>query len=83
MSTTRPTVEGDKSAANDGFTSRVLEFGCAEPPETAAAMLANLRLHADAWDLAEDLTRDETNIVVLDRLSFEPGHPKSPRAGGK
>jgi 3-mercaptopyruvate sulfurtransferase SseA len=59
-------MEGDKSVANNGLTSRVLEFGCAEPPEMAATMLVNLRLHTDAWDLAEDLTRDETSIVVLD-----------------
>ena len=77
MSTTKPIMEGDKSAANDGLTSRVLEFGCAEPPEMAAVMLANLRLHADAWDLAEDLTRDETSIVVLDvrpKKAYEEAH---------
>ena len=64
MSTTKPIVEGDENAAKDRFTSRVLEFGCAEPPEMAAAMLVSLRLHTDAWDLAEDLTRDETSILV-------------------
>ena len=77
MSTTKPIVEGDKNAANDGFTSRVLEFGCAEPPEMAAAMRVNLRLHTDAWDLAEDLTRGETSIVVLDvrpTKAYEEAH---------
>src|SRR5436190_22956796 len=45
--------------------------------EMAAAMLVNLRLHTDAWDLAEDLTRDETSIVVLDvrpKKAYEEAH---------
>jgi rhodanese-like protein len=58
-------------------TSRVLEFGCAEPAEMAAAMLVSLRLHTDAWDLAEDLTRGGTDIVVLDvraKKAYEEAH---------
>jgi rhodanese-related sulfurtransferase len=77
MSTTKPIIEGDENAAIDRVASRVLEFGCAEPPEMAAAMLVNLRLHTDAWDLAEDLTRDETSIVVLDvrpKKAYEEAH---------
>ena len=77
MSTTKPITEGDENAANDRVTSRVLEFGCAKPQEMAAAMLVSLRLHTDAWDLAEDLTRDETSIVVLDtrpKKAYEEAH---------
>src|SRR5688572_26006787 len=77
MTRTKPIVDEEKNAAKDGVTSRVLEFGCAEPPEMAEAMLVSLRLHTDAWDLAEDLTRDETSIVVLDvrpKKAYEDAH---------
>ena len=77
MSTAKTKMEGNENAANDGSTSRVLEFGCAAPAEMAAAMLVHLRMHTDAWDLAEDLTRNETSIVVLDARSkkaYEEAH---------
>jgi rhodanese-related sulfurtransferase len=77
MTRTKPIVEQDKNAAKDRIASRVLEFGCAEPAEMAEAMLVSLRLHTDAWDLAEDLTRDETGIVVLDvrpKKAYEEAH---------
>ena len=46
--------------------SRVLEFGWAEPEETAAEMLRSLRYHTDPSDLAVDLTARHPDIVVVD-----------------
>ena len=36
-------------------SSAVLEFGVAEPGETASMMEDKLRFHTDSWDLSVDL----------------------------
>ncbi|WP_374436456.1 rhodanese-like domain-containing protein [Inhella sp.] len=51
--------------------SSVLSFPPADPAETAAYLQAKLRFHADAWDVAEDLSAGLGQIVVIDTRSPE------------
>jgi rhodanese-related sulfurtransferase len=52
--------------------SAVLAHPPAAPAETADFMGAKLRFHADAWDLAEDLSAGVLELVVIDTRS--PAH---------
>ena len=57
--------------------SAVLEFGVADPAETAAVMLDKLRFHTDAWDLSVDLKAGSDAVVVIDarsREAYAAGH---------
>lgn len=57
--------------------SQVLNFPPASPAETAAFMQAKLRFHADAWDVAEDLSAGVPELVVIDTRSaahYAAGH---------
>jgi rhodanese-related sulfurtransferase len=51
--------------------SAVLEFGAAEPGETAKMMGDKLRFHTDSWDLSVDLKAAIPDIVVIDARSRE------------
>jgi len=58
-------------------TSLVLAFPAADPADTAGFMLAKLAYHTDAWDVAEDLRNNVSEIVVIDTRSeahYAAGH---------
>ncbi|HEV8678905.1 MAG TPA: rhodanese-like domain-containing protein [Stellaceae bacterium] len=51
--------------------SAVLEYGVADPAESAAVMAEKLRFHTDSWDLSVDLGAGSRDIVVIDARSRE------------
>jgi rhodanese-related sulfurtransferase len=53
------------------FHSLVLETPAPSPDVSRDFMLAQLGLHADAWDVAQDLKHGVTDIVVVDARSRE------------
>ena len=57
--------------------SAVLLYPPASPAETADTMRWKLRFHADAWDVAEDLSLGLDRLVVVDTRSaahYAQGH---------
>ncbi|WP_374348455.1 rhodanese-like domain-containing protein [Chitinimonas sp.] len=57
--------------------SLVLGTPAPAPADSAAFMLAKLAYHTDAWDVAEDLKRRVSEIVVIDTRSealYQAGH---------
>ncbi|MBB5205420.1 rhodanese-related sulfurtransferase [Inhella inkyongensis] len=57
--------------------SAVLHYPPASPTETADYMQWKLRFHADAWDVAEDLSLGLDRLVVVDTRSaahYAQGH---------
>lgn len=57
--------------------SSVLHFPPASPQQSVAYLQHKLSFYADAWDLAEDLAKGITQIMVIDarsREAYEAGH---------
>ncbi|MCV2356859.1 rhodanese-like domain-containing protein [Paucibacter sp. B2R-40] len=57
--------------------SVLLSYPAPSPAESAAFMLAKLNYHADAWDVAEDLSAGVDAIVVVDTRAeahYAAGH---------
>ncbi|MCV2360166.1 rhodanese-like domain-containing protein [Paucibacter sp. TC2R-5] len=58
-------------------SSVLLHYPAPSPAESAAFMLAKLHYHADAWDVAEDLSAGFDEIVVIDtraEVHYAAGH---------
>lgn len=65
------------TVSEESGLSLVLSYPAPSPGESAAFMAAKLGFHADAWDVAEDLSAGIAALVVIDTRSaaqYAAGH---------